>query len=205
MSQQIRDLLPEYVLGGLEEADRRRVASAVAESSALRAELDALTADLADLALELTPVRPDPALKDRLLAAAKQDRLLPFAEDLSRLCDLAMEKMKAVLRLVDDPAAWEAGPLPGIRLIHFDHGPACLGADTGLVEMPAGFTFPRHTHQGREVNYVLSGQIIDEDGAVYGPGTYLDKDVHDVHGFRVGEAGPLVMVVIHNGFEIQMG
>lgn len=204
MSDPIRDLLPEYVLGGLDEASARRVEAALADAPALRRELDAITEDLAGLALELTPVRPDPDLRARLLASAAQDRLLPFADELARFCDLALEKMKAVLRLVDDAAAWEPGPMPGIRLIHFEHGPACLGADTGLVEMPAGFAFPRHSHQGREVNYVLEGTLVDEDGTVYGPGTFVDKDVQDVHGFRVGDERPLVMVVIHNGFEIQM-
>lgn len=201
----VRDLFCDYVFGGLEPAARAEVEAAVAASPALRAELDALSEDLTGLAVALTPVRPDPEVRERVLDAVRRDRLLPFVDELSRFCDLAVEKMKAILRLVDDPSAWEAGPLPGIRLIHFDHGPACLGADTGLVEMPAGFAFPAHSHRGPEVNYVLEGRLIDDDGTVYGPGSFVSKDERHVHGFRVGDERPLVMVVIHNGYDVKMG
>ena len=92
--------------------------------------------------------------------------------------------------------------MPGIRLIHFDHGPACVGADTGVVEMPPGFRFPKHKHLGVEVNYILQGQLIDDDGTVYGPGDAVEKTVSDVHAYEVGGDEPLIFIAINNGFEV---
>ena len=202
MTEQAKDLLPDYVLGVLDDAQRAEVDAAVAASAELQAELAAVTEDLAGLADGLTPLVPAPDVKLRLMDAVKQDRFLPFADDLARFCDMAFEKMRDILRLVDKDEAWEAGPMPGIRLIHFDPGPQCFAADTGLVEMPAGFAFPRHEHTGREVNYILQGGLIDEDGTHYGPGEYCEKAKGNPHGFKVADEGVLVMVVMHNGFDI---
>lgn len=205
MNDRVLALLPDYVLGGLSPDEAAEVRAALETDPALRAEHDALVEDLTGLAVALPPTRPPPEVRERLVASARRDRFLPFVDELARLCDVAAEKMKAILRMVDDPEAWQAGPMPGIRLIHFEHGPACLGADTGLVEMPAGFQFPKHAHLGREVNFILQGSLHDDDGTVYGPGTYTDKGPDDVHEYLVGDEAPIVMVVVHNGFEIRAG
>ena len=201
MNQRILDLLPDYLLGGLDEAGRAEVERAVAGSPSLQAEAAALSEALFGLAEALPPVAPDPAVRARLLASATQDRLLPFVDDLARLCDLAMEAMRAVLRKVDDLASWEPGPLPGISLIHFDHGPGCLAADTGVVRFAAGTVVPRHRHLGPELSYVLAGTLVDGDGRRYAPGQVLEKSADDVHGFSAGDDEALVIVLMHSGFE----
>lgn len=195
------DLLPDYLMGGLAEAERAEVAAAVAASPELQAEVAALSEALFALADDLPEVAPDPAVRARLLASAAQDRLLPFADDLARICDLARGVMQAILRKVDDLAAWAPGPMPGIEVIHFDHGPGCLAADTGLVRFVPGAVIPRHRHLGHELSYVLEGTLIDDDGRRYGPGEVLDKTVDDTHGFSAGAEAPLVLVLVHSGFE----
>ena len=110
--------------------------------------------------------------------------------------------MKELLRLIDQPDAWEDGPLPGVRLIHFDHGPGCPAGDPGLVCLVAGREFPRHRHLGPETTMILEGRIIDEDGTEYGPGDVVSKTVADVHGYRVGDARDVVFLALNDGFEL---
>lgn len=201
MIETLRALLPEYVLGGLDPDQIAEVDAGLAKSAALRAELTALQEDLAGLAVALTPVAPSPSVKTRLLASVKAERFVPFVAELAKFCDLAVDKMRDVLRLVDDAKAWGDEMLPGLHIIHFDHGPACFGVDTGLIRLGPDAAFPRHKHLGREVNYVIQGALIDEDGAVYGPGTYLERAEGDSHTIRGGADG-LTMIVIHAGMEM---
>lgn len=205
MNPRILDLLPDFILGGLDAASAAEVEAALAESPALQAEAAALSEALFGVAEALPPVAPDPGVRARLMASSTQDRLLPFVDDLARICDLAFEAMRGVLRKVDELAAWEPGPLPGINLIHFEHGPGCFAADTGLVRFEPGTRIPRHRHMGRELSYVLAGTLTDDDGRVYGPGEVLEKDVGDVHGFSAGTEEALVMVLVHSGFEFLPG
>ena len=192
--------LPEYALGGLSEAERAEVETALAASADLRAELAEINDALDGLGDALTPIPAPDAVRARLLQSAAKDPYLPFVADLARLCDLAIERMQQVLRIAQDPSAWVPGPMPGIGIIHFEHGPACTGVDTGYVRMPANFEFPRHRHLGSEINYVVQGQIIDDDGTVYRPGDAMVKGPEDVHGWRTGDE-EMLMVVVQNGFE----
>lgn len=201
MSDKARQLLPEYVLGGLDEAEIGEVEVALEASASLRIELQELNEDLLGLAVALPAIAPSDAVKDRLFASMTADRFLPFVDELAKLCDLAFEKMKDVLRLADVREQWGEG-LPGVRLIHFEHGPGCLGLDTGLIEVDPGCEFPSHSHLGPEWGFVLQGTLIDDDGAEYGPGSILEKNVTDRHRVRAGPDGKLVYVVIHNGLEI---
>ena len=111
-----------------------------------------------------------------------------------------MEKVRELFKKIDE--AWEPGPLPGIQLIHFDGGPAAVGADTGFVKFVAGLQFPNHKHHGDEVNYVMSGVLIDGDGTRYGPGEAIIKTVSDTHSFSVPEDGEAIIFVAQSGFEI---
>lgn len=198
--ERARDLLPEYALGGLTDAERAEVDRALEDSSDLRAELAEINDAFGGLAEGLEPITPPPEVKDRLFASIDESPYLPFVADLAKYCDLALEKMQQVLQLAKDPSAWIPGPMPGIDIIHFDHGPACTGADTGYVRMPANFTFPRHRHLGSEINYVVEGRIIDDDGTVYGPGEAMVNGPERIHGWKTGPE-PMVMIVIQNGFE----
>lgn len=201
MSERVLGLLPEYVLGGLQPQEIAEVDAALTESATLRAELRDLQEDLTGLAVALTPVAPSPGVRSRLLASVKAEQFAPFVDELAEFCDLAVGKMRAVLSKVSDAAAWGDEVLPGLHIIHFDHGPACFGVDTGLIRLAPDTAFPKHKHLGREVNYVISGALIDEDGAVYGPGTYLERAKDDTHTIRASSDG-LTMIAIHCGMEM---
>jgi quercetin dioxygenase-like cupin family protein len=160
---------------------------------------------LALVAATLDPLIPPLAARDRLMAAlAGPDRFRPFFADLARRCDLGLEALRKVLALVDDPAAWQASPLPGVALIHFTAGPAVAGADTGLVRVPAGATFPRHRHLGPEVAVVLEGLVLDT-GRRYRPGEVVAWDQGTVHDYQAGGQRDLVVIVAHHGIEVLAG
>lgn len=191
-----KPLLAEYALSD----DASEIEALLAEDPELRAELDALTEAAHGLALTLTPVPPPPALKARLLASVAAERHLPFLATVARFADLALEKMRGILKTIDDPQAWEE-LLPGMHVIHFDPGPAMAGADTGFLRLEGGVRFPKHKHHAPEVTVVLEGELIDSDGSHYGPGDVFHKGEGDPHDYAAGPDGLLIFTA-HYGFEI---
>lgn len=201
---ELLSLLPEYALGQLNPADADRVDAALAQSPDLRAALSAIEEVYFGLAASLPPVAPAANLKSRLLASVADDRFGPFLKDVARYCDLAVDKAKEILAVIGQPEKWDVGLVPGNLLFHFQGGPQAFAPDCGLVILPAGFEFPKHKHLGPEVNYILEGSMIDDDGRVYGPGEALEKTVADEHSFRIGPNG-CTFLAVQSGFEIAEG
>jgi anti-sigma factor ChrR (cupin superfamily) len=205
MTNRALDLIPDYVLGTLSAEETREVEQAIAASPALQQEADEIREAFGLLAAELPEARPSPDVKKRLLhTVTTEDRLAPFAPALAKYFDLAVDRVREILRWADDKTKdWIDGPMPGIRLLDFDGGPRVATADVGLVWLPAGLHFPWHRHTGYEVNFVLEGHIRDYDGRVYGPGECIDKPAGSEHEFWVvSEGNVLIGVVIESGFEI---
>ena len=202
MTDRARELLPEYLLGTLGEEEEAEVERALAASPELALELRAISDAYEALAASLPPVAPKAETKQRLLATMSENRHLPFVEELSRYFDLAVDRMKKILTMIDDPGAWESGPLPGIQLIHFDGGPNAFAADTGFVRFPAGLRFPEHQHEGPELTYVLEGTFIDGDGTAYGPGDVLIKETGTSHEYRIGEDRDCVIAIAQVNYRI---
>ncbi len=195
------DLVFEYVLGALSEEETKAFEAELEKSPDLAKQVadanDAFTA----LPMALAPVAPDTDVKARLMkSVAGSDRFLPFAADVARYADLAVEKVRELFKKID--GEWEDGPFPGIKLIHFDGGPQACAADVGFVTLPAGLEFPRHKHHGFEVNYILVGAMIDDDGTRYGPGEAIEKTEKDVHAFKIPDESDTIIFIGNNGFEI---
>ncbi len=202
MTDRALELLPEYVLGTLGEEDAKLVEDALEKSPELVAEMRAISDALEAFATTLSPVAPKADTKARLLATMSENRFLPFVDELSRYFDLAVDRVKQVLRMIDDPGAWERGPMPGIDLIHFDGGANAFAADTGFVRFPAGMHFPQHQHQGPELSFVLQGTIIDDDGTIYGPGDAMIKRAGTEHSYDVGDDQDLIIAIAHVGYDV---
>lgn len=204
MSAPVEDLLIEYALGTLDGGERSRVDDALQRSAELRAELQAIEETFTGIALGLPPVPPSESARSRLLAAVEADRFGPFVARLAELFDLARDRMRAVLQQIDQAASWEAGPVPGLELIHFQGGPSVAGADTGFVRLPAGFTFPYHRHKGNERVFVLEGEFTDlVTNEVHRPGELVFRGAGSEHAFVVGKDRDLIFaVVLEVGFEI---
>ena len=198
MSHQLIDLVPEYVLGTLPEAQARQIEAERLSSPALAREIDEILASFAGVADALPPVEPDPEVRARLLRSlGGVERFAPFVARLSGLLDLATGTVRALLARIDDPAAWEPG-LPGMHLQHFQAGPRLATADAGFVRLQPGTAFPRHRHLGPEVTLVLEGGMRDGD-KVYGPGDVLEMAEGSVHTYSATTERDLVIVTVHTG------
>ena len=195
-----RALLPEYALEILSPAERAGVEPWLSDPE-LAAELREIRDGLGAVAVGLAPVAPSADARARLTAAAAvPDRYSALFRQIGQYCDLTLDAVRAALAQVDDPRLWQPGPMPGVLLQHFAHGPAAAGADTGFVRFPPNFFFPPHRHLGREITLVLDGALTDHDGQVYGPGDILDYPDGSEHAFTVGPEG-LTFVICFGGYE----
>ncbi len=176
----VRDLLPLYVLGALDEAETQQVLQAVSADPQLADELAALE----DAALALiAPVTPSAEIHARLLSSIGAGAYEQYAAAMARLFDVPVDRSRELLGLIDRTSSWETA-LPGVHLVHFDGGPAYASADCGFVKLDPGTAFPQHKHLGEEVSLILAGRVRDRTtGRIYGPGDEIvePQDVeHDV-------------------------
>jgi quercetin dioxygenase-like cupin family protein len=85
---------------------------------------------------------------------------------------------------------WQPGPYPGVELLILQRHEA-TGGMTVLRKFHRGIVVPAHTHRSAsESVYVLSGEW-EEDGKIYGPGTYF----HAPRGIRHGPHGASTEVI----------
>jgi hypothetical protein len=191
----IRDLLPLYAVGAVDDAERRAVEAAIAADPALAAEL-ASYEDAASLIASAAPaVAPPKYLKARLMASVGAGRFEKLASRFGQIFDVAVDRAREMLGWVEDPTKWVPSGLPGMRAVHFAAGPACAGADTGYIELAPGAAFPFHEHLGEEITLVLAGRIRDIDGTIYGPGDEIVKTAGTKHEFWTEGDETLVIAV----------
>jgi quercetin dioxygenase-like cupin family protein len=161
------------------------------------------------LALGVDPVTPAPHLRERLLAAA--DRALPFRPHLPAFAacfDLGEPEVHELLARMDDPAQWTPGLGATRAFLHFDGGPRIRrepgagAAHCGVTRMKHGARIPLHTHKGREVTFVLRGEIIDESGARFGPGSAIDMAPGSAHAIIVQGTPEALLAVRFSEIEI---
>jgi hypothetical protein len=168
MMADIRELLPLYALGILEPDEIEAVESAIAQDPALATELSSYQRATEGM---IAPVQPTPSVKMRLMASIGHGKHESFASKMAALFDVAVDRARELLGLIERPASWEPQPVPGIKLVHFDGGPAYAAADCGYVRLEPGATFPMHKHRGEEVSLIISGSIRDtSNGRVLAPG-----------------------------------
>jgi quercetin dioxygenase-like cupin family protein len=200
--------LMEYALGLSSPAERAEFEAELSTSPALVQELRCVREALALVPSTLPPA-PEaarPQGRSALLAALYSGaRFRPFADDLSHHFDLPRARMLELFSEIDDDAHYEAGPMPGIAVMHFPAGPGAVGRDTGFVRLAAGLQFPQHRHHGHEVNYVLSGALRDGDGTLYLPGEAIIKTPGSTHSFSVTPDKPALIAVVQDGFDIVAG
>jgi anti-sigma factor ChrR (cupin superfamily) len=202
MNRKALDDLPEYVLGTLPDSERRALEAELAASPELRRELDLVREALGSAATPaVTESAPAPARSRLLAALVTGDRYSPFLADLCRHFDLAAERVRQLLHAIDDAASWEAGPLPGIQVMHFPAGPGAVAQDTGFVRLPRGLQFPYHRHVGNEVNYVLEGAVRNGDGRLFVAGEAIEMEPGTEHEFSIPEDADALIAVVQAGFE----
>jgi hypothetical protein len=202
MNARMHEMLQEYVLGRCSEVDDAEVTAALAPTPELRRELRELRETIA-LSQNVGEARPRPEARAKLLSSLQgPERRFAFVGDLMRLFDLGAERVRELLRAIDDPASWEPGPLQGIFVMHFAGGPNALAPDTGFVRLAAGLKFPVHRHLGPEVNYVLEGALLNGDGTLYLPGEAAALNKGTVHDFSIPDGSDTLLAVAQVGFEL---
>lgn len=212
MRDHIDEWIPDLVLGTLDDAMRDEVEGHLERCARCSGELADATAALSDMALPLAPVRPHPGVFTDLLASIAEreprperptaaDRFAELIDRVAALFDLTRERVRTLLDLVDEPAAWRPGKVPGIRLLDLRGGAAIAGADAGLVRLEPGVTFPYHRHVGGEAVLVLEGSFVGDDGVVTGRGEGLRFEPESRHDFTARAEGCLFAVVIWQGLD----
>lgn len=196
----LRELLPLYALGALDASEAAAVERAVAADPALAAEL-ASYRDTAHRLVDLvTPVTPPADLEARLLASAGGGRYERFAARVAAIFDVTVDGAREILGLAERPSSWEA-LFPGIGLVHFQGGPACVAAaaDCGIVRIDPGCKFPWHMHRGEEVTLILAGTLGDHEGRTLHVGDEVVLAGGAAHDLTcVGDA-PVIFIARANG------
>jgi putative transcriptional regulator len=207
MSEHIDAWIPELVLGTLDPPTRSTVESHLADCARCAAEVVAMGEALSGLAVALPPERPQPAARAELLTALAPEaqppaRLASVAERVARFFDLTSERARALLALIDLPAAWTRGPADGVNLIDFEAGARYAGVDAGFVRLAPGATFPHHRHVGGELVLVVEGFFIEDSGTVVRAGEGQDLAAGTSHSFAAPpEAGCILAVLIWDGLD----
>jgi len=172
---------------------------------ALGSEASRETELLAALARAITPRAPSPSLRSRLLAAVASPglRWAPLFGKLGALFDLGDHALLQIAERASVASEWQAGPIPGVELFHLDGGPSIRPADSGLVRVQAGLTFPEHRHLGEERTLILEGEARESNGLLRRPGDLRIMRENSAHAYEVLAGRPLVYaVVLFGGVEI---
>ncbi len=199
----------EHVLGLLSEREQRQAEAHLAACVSCAAEVRALREATTAIAAA-APAQPTPSyLRARLLASADaRGRLAQYTAALARFLEVPEQRARALLDMIDEPAAWEPNPA-GIGMIHLAPGPryAAMGADAGLVRFPAGMVWPLHRHIGDELHLFLEGGIrIDQTGQELHPGDTLESKAGSEHSFRVlPDCDCVTAVILTAGIEMPPG
>lgn len=95
-----------------------------------------------------------------------------------------------------DAYRWVDSPTPGVERMMLDRIGEEVARATSLVRYAPNSDFPPHTHGGGEEILVLDGEFADEHGR-YPAGSYLRNPIGSAHAPRVGAAGALLFVKLH--------
>jgi putative transcriptional regulator len=212
MKEHIDAWIPDLVTGALDGATRAAVEVHLEHCDRCAGEVVAATEALSSVAMSIPPERPHPSVFTNVLASiavneprgearTASDRFADLVDRLVELFDLTRERVKTLLELVDEPAAWRRGAADGITLIDFRGGTRVAGADAGFVRLAPGATFPYHRHIGGEVVLVLEGGFVDEDGTVVRRGDTQEFAAGTSHFFVAHPEGCVFAAVIWDGLD----
>ena len=195
------DRLIPFALGLLSDEENGELEQELEQSAVLRRQLDQAIDLLYDMTEFEQPMRPSPTVREQILESVSAGAISTrMVERLSHFFDLGRERIGELLASARDPLAapWESIPVPGVRLLHFDGGPAVADADCGLIFIAAGATFPKHPHKGDEWSLVLQGSIEEIGGRRYEVGDVGFAPAGSSHALRVvGDSDVLLAVIGH--------
>lgn len=200
--------LIEYALGILDAESSQRLSRQLDTDKQLQTELEEIHCALNSLAQnDNHPIpAPQPQLKDHILNAVQPaSPYAGFVERLCRLFELGTSQIQTILADISriGSAPWEITEIPGVQLLHFDGGPSVASADSGLVYVEPGKTFPQHKHGGDEWSLVIQGEVEDSGTQRYYPGDLIHFAPGTDHYFTsAGKQALILAVVLFDGYEV---
>jgi hypothetical protein len=196
----VSEQLVDLVLGDLPRELRAALEAHVGGCRECALEYVAVKEALAVVGWMAPEARPAPSVRARLLDDLDGDRYFAHVDRVADLLDLDAGKARALLRSLDDPRAWEPGPIPRTAQLHvLDAGPRVRGAYTGFSRIEAGVAWPRHRHLGQETMLVLAGGFRELDGHETHAGESLVMPRGSEHSFIVFDAEPCISAVVAFG------
>jgi anti-sigma factor ChrR (cupin superfamily) len=169
LTQEARDDVAIYVLGGMRGAELARFEEHLTGCETCRDEVSSLEPVVAELVLAGPEADPPPELRQRVLAGVRRP--------------------PALLRAAE--RHWLPSDVPGVEI-------AQLWLDverrrhTTLLRMAAGTFLPAHRHGGPEECYVVAGDLRDRD-LVLGAGDYVRHDGGTQHSLTT-RGGCLLLI-----------
>ena len=188
MSEHVDEQLEDFVLGTLPPAERAIVAQHLATCETCQALLQSF--DVAMKGLSLAIAAPPPMRKRLEQALSGGARFAHFQAQLEQLFDLPANDVEQILKRVDDPAAWDEGLAPGVKVMTVQAGAAREGFMTALVYLDPGATFPEHGHGAQEEVLVLEGGYRDSSGVEIWRGELDVRHPGNVHSFTAFADAP---------------
>lgn len=149
------------------------------------------------LAEELAPEPPAVDVRTRLLETIRgPERFTPHAADVSRLFGLSLADAREALCLVQQSSAWQPGIHPDSQHLFTD---ALRQRHALIARLPAGMRIPRHVHQGRELTYILDGELLEDGKLLHVSGAIMDMARGSAHELVVRGQLCLVVFALHFG------
>jgi putative transcriptional regulator len=203
MSGHIDAHLAELLFGDVSAEDRRELEAHAVDCARCAGELAAATETFSALASALEPEPPSPELRARILDALEPSPRHFWLDKVAQLFDLTRERARALLDRLDDPAAWQGGPVEQSWMFFVDEvGPRLEGAFCTLVKLDPGVQWPAHRHLGQELMLVLEGGYRESDGHEVHPGDVRVMAEGTAHGFTAfPHEGCLSAAIVYNGVE----
>ncbi len=203
MTGHIDAQLAELLFGDVSAEDRRTLEKHAAECARCGQALTDALEDFSALALALDPEPPPPGLRARILAAAKPRPRQLLLDKVAQIFDLTRDKARALLAKLDDPEAWQGGPVEQSWMMFVDEaGPLLDGAFCSFVKLDPDVRWPPHRHLGQEQMLVLEGGFREDDGHEVHPGELRVMAAGTEHGFTsFVHEGCLSAAIVYGGVE----
>jgi putative transcriptional regulator len=183
VTDELREELALYVFGLLEPDEARSIDRHLKSGcSACFEEWKALAATATELPKALDQIRPEPSLKERLLARIAQEPADGFEEP---------EAGVFVLRAGRGP--WRKAPWPGVSYqpLYSDQK---TGYATSLLKLEPGAQYPAHHHAGVEQCWVIEGKV--RIGAIeIEAGDFEYAAAETDHGIVQSDSGCLLLII----------
>ncbi len=198
------DLLVGYAAGTLREAESLLIATHLSVCPTCRDQHETLEAIGGAMLETVAPAALSPDALSAMLAMLDAPAPTPPPRP---VLPAAFASLRLPGPLRDYVAAsgqtdWQA-IVPGV--VHQITLPVALnGTPVRLTRMRGGFKVPQHTHDGRELNLVLSGGFHDR-GEGFGPGDISDRNGDVTHELSIDPGEECILLAVNENPLVPVG